>query len=510
MAKQIKTLSFSGGITDEFRDTRNNYFWYSENLDVGRQSNSVKQIVNTTTSTNDICILKMLEYNGVVYGIGFDNSSNKDTTLYQYINTGSSFNWTALTNGTVASTTLRLYEPAFAVYHGYIYFDAGNNYIARYKIDTTTMTATWSALTGGASGGVISPYNDKLYIWVSSSLYEIDGSTMVLTPLVLPTAQTIVDVVPYSSLLGVLCKPGTTNDDGVSRLFFWDFGSIKVNDVVDIGYGFVTGGDILDGTIYCTIGFPNGRGFRIKAYSGGQFITVYTYTGKRNLVSANNYCRPATQPKAYSGFLYFLMVGARPGSSDADVYEMVLMRYGRKSTNENNKMSVYKTLEVIPDPGNILGELGNDFIIVEDSTYASGKDQSVLATVYEASYKTRFVVSTTSTFSAQAGALETVSFTGDDISTDKSLIAFSTYCAALTSGQSVAVYYMQGNETSWTLMYTHSVVGETGHDCITVESSGDNLPSSWGEIRFRIQLLGGAELTGYKFKYNELNDVYGK
>lgn len=507
----IKTYTINKFLTigENKRDLPNGVFRYLENLEVGNDD-SVKQVLNVETTDNDQCILKLIQYNNVIYGIGFDNTTNKDVTLYKYDTNA----YVALTNGTVAGGTLRLYNPFFASMEGYLYFDGGNNYISRFKISDNTMTATWKAFNGGMEGGTL--WQGNLYGWSDSnnngassynSIYKITDSA-VTEMIQVPLSQTIVDLIPFGDYLAIICTASSTSDDGVSRMYLWDgVTTTTFTDIIDIGYGECMGADVLDGLIYAGISFKNKKGFRLKAYSGGIFQTVYTYYGKKNEVSEYIYSFIASQLKAYTGYLYFMVVGARPGSSYASVYEATLFRYGKNNANESYGLSVYKSLEVEPAVGNTLGSLGNDFIIDESDTYALSLNQnSIYAVVYEAPYKTRQVKSTDSTFTAQPGVIETSIFTGGDSHINKKWIGVSTQFAPITTGQSITLKYKVDADTSWTTFATINTVGTISQETINIESTGANLPN-FKELSIRAELLGGAELTGLIIKCEETNSI---
>lgn len=504
--KEIKINRFDT-ISEETRDLPNGQFRYLENVNTGDFGHSAKQIPNIYTKDNDHCILKLIKYNNTIYGLGYENSTTKDVTLYQYDQNNNVYN--ALTNGTVAGGTLRLYNPLLAVMDGFIYFDPGTNYVARYEISTNTMSATWHAHNGGMSGGT--QWQGKLYCWsdYDNEIYAIDGSD--LTSMIkIPDDQTVVEQITYGNYLEIICTASTKSDDGVSRMYTWDgVTTTTFAEIVDIGYGAVSGGDVLDGIIYAVIGFVNRKGFRIKAYTGGVFQTTYTYYGKKNEVSNYVYCQPASSVKAYTGYLYFMVVGARPGSTFAPVYEMVLFRYGKNNIGQGNKLSVYKSLDVIPGVGNTLTTVGNDFIVSEEVNPAEIVDNSIYAVVYEALYKTRqCYIGYTPTYGSQPGIIETAIFTLDGSDNEKKLLSTNIQFKPLTTGQSITLKYKADDDVSWTTISTASEIGSVDYDSINIESTGDNLPI-FNEIAFRIELLGGAELTGFKFKAEEMNDIYG-
>jgi hypothetical protein len=503
--KQITINKFET-IGENNRNLPNGQFYYLENVSAGEFESSVKHIVNTETTVQDQCILRLLRYGNEVYGIGFDNSTNKDVTLYKY--NGSPTNaYVALTNGTVSSTTIRLYNPLFAVMDDYIYFDPGKNYVARYKISTNTMTDTWHAFTGGMQGGT--RWKGSLYCWSDNdnNIYKIDGSDLT-SMIVIPSDQTVKEIIAYGEYLAIICTASTTSDDGVSRMYLWDgVTTTSFADIIDIGFGDVLGGDILDGLIYVGINFPSRKGWRLKAFSGGIFQTIYTYRGKRNLVSNYIYSNIASQLKSYTGYLYFLVVGARPGSSYASVYEAVLFRYGRQNAGQPNKLSAYKSMEVTPSEGNTLGYLGNDFVVSEDTAITNTTENTIYAVLYEASYKTRQVKSTLTTYSGQAGIVETGNYGGDNVSKQKHLKGITLTYDALTGSGQVTLKYKKDYDTSWTTIFTDNTANSQSHEAVCIESSGDQLPI-FKEIAFRTELLYGAELTGISFKYEEEESSY--
>ena len=501
--KEIKISKFDT-IAENLRDLPNGQFHYLENLGIGDFDSYAKQVPNVTTLSQDQCILKLIKYGSTVYGIGFDNTTNKDVTLYKWVTDA----FVALTDGTVASGTIRLYAPFFAFMGDYIYFDGGTNFISRWQISTTTMDETWVAHTGGMLGGTA--WRGDLYGWcdIDNEVYQISDAA-VTSMIVIPEDQTVKELIPFGNYLAIVCTASTLSDDGVSRMYLWDgVTTTTFTDIIDIGYGIVEGGDILDGMINVVVGFNNRKGFRIKTYSGGIFQTVYTYYGRNNLVTDYLYCMPASVVKAYTGFLYFMMVGARPGSTYSSSYEAVLMRYGRNTINETNKLSVYKSLEVIPIVGNTLGILGNDFIISEEVNPAAVVDNSVYAVVYESAYKTRQIVSTTSTYSGQPGAIETSAYSFGDVSKDKQLKAMALQFAPLPATGQITLKYKADAETDWTTVCEETTPDDVFYNVVNVESTGANLPT-FNEIAFRVELLGGATLTSFNAKAEELGDIYG-
>lgn len=508
--KQILINTFDT-IAEDKRDLPNGQFRYLENLDIGNFNRSARQITNISLTTQDQCIIKLLRYGNDVYGLGWTGVSAKDVCLYKYNFTTKVYD--VLTTSTVAGTMTNI-GPLFAIMNGIIYFDGGNGKVCTYVLASNTLNTNFATPTGSVSGGT--SWQGSLYGWddTDNDIRLIDKTTPAWTSMiVIPKTQTIKELIPVGNYLYIICTASTISQDGVSKMYIWDgVTTTTFTDIVDIGYGPVAGGDILDGVVYAVIGFANNKGFRIKAYSGGIFQTVYTYFSRDNPSSVYAYCMPLSTVKAYTGFLYFIIAGGRPGATFDEINNGCLFRYGRKNNNESNKLSVYKTLEVTLYP-NAPGITSiNDFIIYENYTQLSAQyDNYVFAVLWDANSggvlaTTKQAVSMSSTWSAQPGLIETSILTGGDSATTKHFKVLAIHHAPLTTGQSVAVYYKKDAELSWTLTGTSDTVGEVHYPINNIEGSGASL--NFNEISFRLEVLGGAEVTSFRFKFEEEDDIY--
>jgi hypothetical protein len=150
-----------------------------------------------------------------------------------------------------------------------------------------------------------------------------------------------------------------------------------------------------------------------------------------------------------------------------------------------------------------------DFIVSEEINLAELTDNVVYAVVYEAPYKTRQVYNLyTPTYGDQPGVVQTSTFTLGGSDTSKTLLATNLQFAPLTAGQSVTLKYKADYDTAWTTICVADTDNDIEYTSINIESTGVNLPT-FNEIAFRIESLGGAELTGFKFKAEEHEDIYG-
>ncbi len=148
--KKIGQQNFWAGIANDIRSTLPGSVYYAENFDVGR-GKSLKQVVNNQAENS--CsyatanyITKTIQVGTDIYGLGQDNNTNHDTTLWKKSNSLSGA-WAVATNGTIAGTTFAGGNVFMVANNGFIYFDGGNGSIARYTIATNTMNATWAAIS---------------------------------------------------------------------------------------------------------------------------------------------------------------------------------------------------------------------------------------------------------------------------------------------------------------------------------------------------------------------------
>jgi len=164
--KEIKISNLWSGMVNDPRSTLAGGFYYSENLEVGKNK-SLKQVANN--QAENACnydtanyITKVIQVGTDIYGLGQNDNTDHDTTLWKKTSSLST-NWAVATNGTIAGTTFPAGDALLASINGIIFLDGGNDYIAKYVIATNTMTDDWKALTDGMKGGTI--WQGNIYGW---------------------------------------------------------------------------------------------------------------------------------------------------------------------------------------------------------------------------------------------------------------------------------------------------------------------------------------------------------
>ena len=99
--------------------------------------------------------------------------------------------------------------------------------------------------------------------------------------------------------------------------------------------------------------------------------------------------------------------------------------------------------------------------------------------------------------------METFKINGEDGSIEKKLMGVSAFYAALSETGQVIMKYRKDEETAWTEIFDDGTNNALSHQSVNIEGTWSNLPV-FKEIQLRIEAKGGAELTGWKMRHEEL------
>jgi hypothetical protein len=244
-------------------------------------------------------------------------------------------------------------------------------------------------------------------------------------------------------------------------------------------------------------------------YYNGIFTPEYVYNARYNRAKTYNYVIPSSVVKSYDSFIYFIVNGTRSDSAFATIYECMVFRYGRMSSEDNYGLSIFTTLDSTPSgEGELTLGGDNDLIIYTGST--TQKQQHYLAATLptlSGSYNSNYYESnlTFSTTASEAGVIETTKHIGEDSSTEKKLVGITLYYDPLPTDGQVIVKYKKDEESTWTTIFTDGTNSAISHSACNIESTGAELPI-YKEIQFRFELTGGAQITGYEFTFTETNN----
>jgi hypothetical protein len=214
---------------------------------------------------------------------------------------------------------------------------------------------------------------------------------------------------------------------------------------------------------------------------------------------------PASRLKAFSGFIYFITTGTKPDDTYAGLYQYAIARFGRDDSSIPMSFSFYKTLD-FTSARTIDGALtNNDFTIIESIVGgATTEERSVLAFINSATSQTTSFLSSSSTYTAQPGVLETCILNGGETYKNKQFIVTVEFAPLPTAGQ-VVCKYRKDNELTWTTIFTETTDGAIEHTSELIDPTGLSLPTC-RELSLRFELTGGAELTGWNVDWVNLDE----
>jgi hypothetical protein len=488
--KTIKKNRFDLGMTDKSeRDIPEGAFHYLENVEVTPRG--IKQVADATASDSTRKILKSLSLsNGNIYALG------GGTTNYGIAK------WNGTTWAVNDATTVayaKVTNPFFVYHKNYIWFAEGT-WIGYYYLGDDSIGDKWINPTVALKGGVM--WQGYAYGWSEytsgintfNDIYKVDinwGSAGFTNMLTIPGDQQVVDIIPYGNLLAIL-----TTGVISSKMYLWDgVTTTTFYDIVEIGVGNVIGGCIKDGAITIIVNSLNGKTFEIKQYAGTGFSTPFNYSGrKNNSGTVNTYI--ISKVKKSGNYIYF--IGSVTRGDSTDTKANVLFRWGNKEAGDPNYLCVYKNLNFASATLSGYSQEMNDFIILDDVN-ASTDYVSVFATLQDTTTPAIKEVKTDGTFDNDEGVIETGIITGDDSNIVKQFNKLTVKYAPLTTGQSVVVKMKRDADTSWTTIATRNTVGEISREIGNVEATGAIIAPA-KEWQFRIELLGGAEFTGYELE----------
>jgi len=499
MAKvqELKLFNFQGqGMADTERDLADGNFRYLENVTFGDSARELKQVATLTKSDSTRQIIATLNVNGTIYGLG---SYGGKTAIWVTADSGTTWNHYVCASNSENAVTTQV-NPFFCYFNGYIYFQSGAVGIATLKVsDNTISDGHWCLPDGGnpTYGGVA--WQGNMYGWLGNTIFKLTTGGTASDMLTIPADQQVVELISYSNLMAVICKSTV----GESKMYLWDgVTTTTFYDIVSEGTGIVAGGVLVDGTIRIVIGGNNNKDFRIRDYSGGVFNTVFYYSGRKNQTGVAN-ATLISRVKVSRGFIYFMVEGTKPSSTATN--NISLFRFGNKVSGQTNSLCAYSDFAFVPG---VTGSLLNDFTILDGQSTTSDYF-SIFAVAYDVAspFATKEFVSLTG-FSVAPGAIETGIYTLGDSATTKHFKVLALHHAPLTTGQSVSIYYRKDSETSWTELGASSEVGTVHYHINNIEISGSPAPD-FNEIAFRIEMIGNPVLTGFRFKAEELEDIYG-
>lgn len=498
MAKTLLTKidRFDGGVSSDLRETSSRAFAISKHFNTF--SNPKKLTPYRDLEANEdktFNIIKFLQVNSNVYGFGVVVGG---AAAKVYKKTGGMIAgpWTEDQN--VEGSGARD-ERVFFHYKDYIYmWEATARLIRHGDITGTATNATFQTISfTDVAQPIHHPADDIAYFFADNVVYSYDGSTWA-TGITLPTNLIITSGAAYGNYLAIGCRD--KNATGHSVVFLWDRDSsvTTLSEKIDWGSGGLELIGVIDGTLFglSNVGTDSTLGIlsklHIKQLSGNQALLIKEIDLDSASTGDTSYSIPSIKKKrgnvvVADNKLYFALDS---GDSTNARNLTGIWVVGRHEVGTPFAVTMaYKVNTDAASPSDQIEgfNLFQDYLFV-----AHGSDGSVDRTNDTALY-------------TETSVYESQIFNLGDSSQKKKLVSATVTNVYLPTAGQVVLKYRLNEETSYTTIFTNSVDNSISHTAVNIESSGVTLPE-FKEIQFRIESTGGAEITGLKFKTEDVND----
>lgn len=486
---ETKITRFDGGISDDIREQSSNSFSISKHFDIFSNPKRLVPYRSTEADedkTKDIVKFQYAPWSTGyrLFGLGVVSGGAKPKIFFKGADPITD-SWAVPSNGE-ASTGARS-ETVFFHYKNYLYGWRAGTALWRFGDTTGSATFTDSYQTisyTDVAQPVHHPADDIAYFFQDNVVHKLDNTTWTSSVLTLPDNLIITSGVARGNYLAIACKPKTTGLTN-SVVFLWDRDSslATISGKIDWGEGDLFHIANLDGNL---IGVTDYFLSSIWGIDKGKIITSVAVGEKARVIKEVETDNDITLPSMSSNKfiknnkLYF----AARIEKDSVANEGIYVVDGRGNISLD-----YVEEEVTTGKIQGIFSLGNYWFI------AHSGDGSVNRTNNDGNY------TYTSVYESQI-------FAGGDSSKTKKLIGVTIMTDSLPTAGQVVIKYRKDEETSWTTIFTNTTDNSISHSAINIESSGATLPE-YKEIQFRIESTGGAEITGLKFKYEEIDkDIY--
>lgn len=498
--KEVILNNFYGGIADSINENSEFKFDYSRHFDIYSDPKKLTPFTTILANNSGITadtnrIGNFIQYGSYTYAVGRKGATT-DEKVKLFQNSGVSGAWEASTTGEATNTgvtnSIVLFE-----FKGLIIGMRSNRYIWTYAPATSTFTE--SAKDCGNSeipytNGLVGKANGYAYVATTNKLWQsVDGATWTQANLTIPTNEVIYGLQNYGIYLAVLTRNSTDSSSSKSYVYFWDFSSLYASEILELpDNGYTVLG--VSGNTLIAVGnrtSPIGSELNAVAYSGGGYEPVFSriYPSTVSLVKGVSRSR--------DGKMYFAVNDTTTGRPYQGIWSI-----GRNKTGYPMSVSVpYDYLENSGTAANIV-----NFLLVY-STTGTGYGVFICTDDY-------LIHKIGNSPSATASSYATVSpvstFVTSKYYTEQEarLVATSLKYDSLPTAGVATLYYRANDSTTWVQICTDTTDSSTGHIATNIESTGADFPM-FKNIQFKIESLGGAVITDFRFKYEEVGTIYG-
>lgn len=484
---EITINNFSGGISDDPRESNGTKFQVSKHFDVFSNPTRLTPYRSLEADTNDgSTSTGMKQYfvqdyvyasaSAKLYGLGQTAGGLTQLAFKADATVG---NWTVSTAGTGAVKNGCLVE-----YKDYLWGFQGTTSVFKWGLlsgapaITNAASTTGSTITSVAQGII---FNDYLYLPYNNKIWRAtDATTFSDAYLTLPTNIKITSLTVFGKYIAIGIAPISTFN-GVSKVLLWDGTSTEIQESVDWGEGELRVLETIEGYLvgvtdrYLNNSVGAGRGSMIiQMYSGGvpqvvKEVFTQALTGKSIPLQ-----------KTVKNNRVFWAAKIMTNSAGT-TYNEGIWSFGRKNVNYPFSLSLDIIDENIDTDGiQAIGAAGNYFFISHSGDGSIDKTNDAATYAFTSAYESQIL-------------------NFDDPDSDKTLLSLKVSFRKLATGESLVAKYKWDDATNFTTAGTFSTVGELSHTFINIEATGGEFGSG-KELTIRLESTGGLEITGYKVK----------
>jgi hypothetical protein len=426
-----------------------------------------------------------------LFGLGVVTGTGRAKVFYKNLTTGASTDlddagWTETTNAESASGATSFDMFVYYRKTGLIYGARANTHFWAYdptagtSFDDTELARSYTTV----AQGIVHSKDDILYLPHDEYITKNNNGSWTTEAIALPTKYYITSICEYGNYLAIACAP--KNGIGSSRVFLWDRDSTltTLSESIDWGEGVLKIIEEVDGVLV-GVSFvgANSTVFSdravFRALNGSQAVQLSEYYLG---VSA----QLPIKKQVFNNRLHFLMKGTLNG----DLVEGVFS-FGRLSSGQ--PFSLVHEYTPNNDTATTNGVL-KGFFILGDFIFIAYVSSTVHAVSKTNDTETYIATSTfTSLINPEMERL-------DGIKKKKLYACGATYEPLPSGAQVVMKVSVDGG--AFTTVFTESTDGQVVTEQ-PLTTSGTTI-NDGREFRFMLESTGGAQITGYWYKYQTL------
>jgi len=500
MAKRKVVIQrFDGGIADDIREQSSNKCALVKHFDIYSNPNRLTPLRDSEQAETigataddlkqyDVRNFQLVEGTNDLYALGIQPASTTRTKILKNTD-ATDITWTTPATAESGLNGSASWRDCFIEWQDAFWMFGGSTSVSKWVIGSTfTDTVQTVGTITHVAQGVIAKDNN-LYMFYNNKVVRVNSSgTVTDAVLTLPSNGRITSACSYGNRLAIAWASGTTEiSGGYSKLFIWDLTSSDVSETIEWGEGQLMIVANLEGRVigvtdsYMSSSLGQGMGsIYITAYSGGAPVILKQKTASRT-VALGKFQRDVV---VKGNQMFWVMSFPNETSTSDQTEQLGIWSFGRNTTSDPMALSLHVVEDAVDTSNWSIQSFGNagNYWWINHSV-----DGSVTKTNDQATYTTTSIY-------------ETVKFNGGDINKTKRLVGVAV-SKATTTGQ-VVVKYKTEADSDFVTIHTMATGSAVSQELIKIVATGKNLPE-FQEIQFRLESTTGAEITGFKFVYED-------